>query len=72
MEPGFRALLEQPRRDTPDMIICATDGDIEKSFEHVKIPNKVQVIWLIEEKGRLLFDVSEYPKQQMHVIKFSV
>lgn len=71
MEPGFRALLEQSRRDIPDMIICATDGDIEKSFEHVKIPNKVQVIWLIEEKGRLLFDVSEYPKQQMHVIKFS-
>ena len=72
MEPGFKALLEQSRRDIPDMIICATDGDIEKSFEHVKIPNKVQVIWLIEEKGRLLFDVSEYPKQQMHVIKFSV
>jgi len=71
MEPGFMALLEQSSRDIPDMIICATDGDIEKSFEHVKIPNKVQVIWLIEEKGRLLFDVSEYPKQQMHVIKFS-
>lgn len=71
MEPGFKALLEQSRRDIPDMIICATDGDIEKSFKHVKIPNKVQVIWLIEEKGRLLFDVSEYPKQQMHVIKFS-
>lgn len=72
MEPGFTALLEQSSRDIPDMIICATDGDIEKSFEHVKIPNKVQVIWLIEEKGRLLFDVSKYPKQQMHVIKFSV
>ncbi len=72
MEPGFMALLEQSSRDIPDMIICATDGDIEKSFEHVKIPNKVQVIWLIEEKGRLLFDVSKYPKQQMHVIKFSV
>jgi predicted metal-dependent peptidase len=71
MEPGFMALLEQSSRDIPDMIICATDGDIEKSFEHVKIPNKVQVIWLIEEKGRLLFDVSKYPKQQMHVIKFS-
>jgi len=72
MEPGFKALLEQSSREIPDLIICATDGDIEKSFEHVKIPNKVQVIWLIEEKGRLLFDVSQYPKQQMHVIKFSV
>ena len=72
MEPGFRALLEQSSRDIPDMIICATDGDIEKSFEHLKIPKKVQVIWLIKEKGRLLFDVSDYPKQQMHVIKFSV
>ena len=71
MEPGFTALLEQSRRDIPDMIICATDGDIEKSFKHVKIPNKVQVIWLIEEKGRLLFDVSEYSKQQMHVVRFS-
>ena len=72
MEPGFKALLEQSNREIPDMIICATDGDIEKSFKEVKIPNKVQVIWLIEEKGRLLFDVSQYPKQQMHVIKFSV
>lgn len=72
MEPGFKALLEQSSREIPDLIICATDGDIEKSFKHVKIPNKVQVIWLIEEKGRLLFDVSQYPKQQMHVIKFSV
>ncbi len=72
MEPGFKALLEQSSREMPDLIICATDGDIEKSFKHVKIPNKVQVIWLIEEKGRLLFDVSQYPKQQMHVIKFSV
>lgn len=72
MEPGFKALLEQSSREIPDLIICATDGDIEKSFEHIKIPNKVQVIWLIEEKGRLLFDVSQYPKQQMHVIKFSV
>jgi len=72
MEPGFKALLEQSSREIPDMIICATDGDIEKSFQHVKIPKKVQVIWLIEEKGRLLFDVSQYPKQQMHVIKFSV
>jgi len=44
MEPGFTALLEQSSRDIPDMIICATDGDIEKSFKHVKIPNKVQVI----------------------------
>lgn len=72
MEPGFKALLEQSNREIPDMIICATDGDIEKSFKEVKIPNKVQVIWLVEEKGRLLFDVSQYPKQQMHVIKFSV
>jgi len=72
MEPGFKALLEQSNREIPDMIICATDGDVEKSFEHVRIPNKVQVIWLIEEKGRLLFDVSNYSKQQMHVIKFSV
>lgn len=72
MEPGFKALLEQSSREIPDMIICATDGDIEKSFKQVKIPNKVQVIWLIEEKGRLLFDVSKYPKQQMHVIKFSL
>ena len=72
MEPGFKALLEQSNREIPDIIICATDGDIEKSFKEVKIPNKVQVIWLVEEKGRLLFDVSQYPKQQMHVIKFSV
>ena len=72
MEPGFKSLLEQSNREIPDMIICATDGDIEKSFKEVKIPNKVKVIWLIEEKGRLLFDVSKYPKQQMHVIKFSV
>ncbi|HIC43615.1 MAG TPA: hypothetical protein EYO73_04770 [Sulfurimonas sp.] len=72
MEPGFKALLEQSSREIPDMIICATDGDIEKRFAQVKIPNKVQVIWLIEEKGRLLFDTSNYPKQQMHVIKFSV
>lgn len=72
MEPGFKALLEQSNREIPDIIICATDGDIEKSFKEVKIPNKVQVIWLVEEKGRLLFDLSQYPKQQMHVIKFSV
>ena len=72
MEPGFKALLQQSSREIPDIIVCATDGDIEKSFEKVKIPNKVQVIWLIEEKGRLLFDTSKYPKQQMHVIKFSV
>ncbi|MDQ7044864.1 MAG: VWA-like domain-containing protein [Sulfurimonas sp.] len=72
MEPGFKALLEQSNREIPDMIICATDGDIEKKFKEVKIPNKVQVIWLLEEKGRLLFDVSQYPKQQMHVIKFCV
>ena len=31
------------------IIICATDGDIEEKFEHVKIPNKVQVVWLINQ-----------------------
>ncbi|MEA2073885.1 MAG: VWA-like domain-containing protein [Campylobacterota bacterium] len=71
MEPGFKALLQQSSRNIPDMIICATDGDIEEKFEHVKIPNKVQVIWLIDKEGKLLFDTSTYPKQQMHVIKFS-
>ena len=39
MEPGFKALLEQSSREIPDIIICATDGDIEKSFKEVKIPN---------------------------------
>lgn len=72
MEPGFRALLQQSSREIPDIIICATDGDIEKKFEHVKIPNKVQVIWLIDKEGKLLFDTKDYPKQQMHVIEFSV
>lgn len=72
MEPGFDALLKQSSREIPDIIVCATDGDIEKSFEKVKIPTKVQVIWLINKEGKLLFDTSKYPKQQMHVIKFSV
>ena len=71
MEPGFSTLLQQSSREIPDMIICATDGDIEKKFEHVKVPNKVQVIWLINKEGKLLFDISSYPKQQMHVIKLS-
>ena len=53
------------------MIICATDGDIEVKFDHVEIPNKVQVIWLINKEDQLLFDTSKYPKQQMHVISFS-
>jgi len=72
MEPGFKALLNQPSRDIPDMIICATDGDVEEKFEHVKIPNTLQVIWLINQEGKLSFDTSNYPKQQMHVIKFSM
>ena len=72
MEPGFDTLLKQSRREIPDMIICATDGDIEERFEHVKLPSKVQVIWLINQEGRLLFDINQYSKQQMHVIKFSV
>ncbi|CAA6800657.1 MAG: Unknown protein [uncultured Sulfurovum sp.] len=69
MEPGFHALLKQSSREIPDIIICATDGDIEKRFEHLKIPNKVQVIWLIDKEGTLLFDTSAYPKQQMQVIE---
>lgn len=72
MEPGFSVLLKQPSREIPDMIICATDGEIETTFEHVKVPNSVQVIWLVQKEGRLLFDTSVYPKQQMHVIEFSV
>ena len=71
MEPGFSALLRQSSREVPDMIICATDGDIEVKFDHVEIPNKVQVIWLINKEDQLLFDTSKYPKQQMHVISFS-
>jgi predicted metal-dependent peptidase len=71
MEPGFEALLKQSSREIPDMIICATDGDIEENFERVKIPNKVQVVWLVKKEGRLLFDTSKYSKQQMSVIKFS-
>ena len=63
MELGFKTLFQQSSREISDMIICATDGDIEERFEQVKIQNKVQVIWLIEEKGRLLFDTSKYPKQ---------
>jgi len=72
MEPGFDALLRQSSREIPDIIVCATDGDIEKSFEKVKVPTKVQVIWLVKKEGKLAFDTSTYPKQQMHVIKFSV
>ena len=72
MEPGFSALLQQSSREIPDMIICATDGDIEEKFEELKIPTKVQVIWLVKKEGQLAFDTSTYPKQQMHVIKFSV
>jgi predicted metal-dependent peptidase len=71
MEPGFEALLKQSSREIPDMIICATDGDIEENFERVKLPNKVQVVWLVKKEGRLLFDTSKYSKQQMSVIKFS-
>lgn len=56
MEPGFSALLKQPSREIPDMIICATDGEIETAFEHVKVPNSVQVIWLVQKGGQLLFD----------------
>ena len=72
MELGFKALLKQSSREIPDIIICATDGDIEEKFEHVKVPSKVQVIWLVPKEGKLLFDTSDYPKQQMHVIQFSV
>jgi len=71
MEPGFSALLKQSSRELPDMIICATDGEIERSFKHVKIPQQVQVIWLIPKEGRLLFDLTSYPSQQMQVIEFS-
>jgi len=72
MEPGFDVLLKQSRREIPDMIICATDGDIEQRFEKVKLPSKVQVIWLINKGSRLMFDTSTYPKQQMSVIEFSL
>jgi len=41
------ALLKQASREILDMIICATDGEIETVFEQVKVPNSVQVIWLI-------------------------
>lgn len=70
MEPGFSALLKQPSRNVPDIIICATDGDIEERFEHLKLPHNIQIIWLINENAKLRFDTSIYPKQQMHVIKF--
>ncbi|CAA6801661.1 MAG: Unknown protein [uncultured Sulfurovum sp.] len=72
MEPGFNALLRQPSREIPNIIICATDGDIETTFKNLKVPSNVQVIWLINQEGRLSFDTSTYPKQQMHVIKFSL
>ncbi|HFS85204.1 MAG TPA: hypothetical protein ENK72_01135 [Epsilonproteobacteria bacterium] len=72
MEPGFTELMRQPSREVPDIIICATDGDTEERFEDLKLPNRVQVIWLINSEGRLLFDTDRYPKQQMHVIEFSV
>ncbi|MEA2046992.1 MAG: VWA-like domain-containing protein [Campylobacterota bacterium] len=71
MEPGFTALLKQSRREVPDIIICATDGEIEEKFEDLIVPNKVQVIWLIAKEGKLKFDTTQYPKQQMHVIRFS-
>ncbi|CAA6821078.1 MAG: Unknown protein [uncultured Sulfurovum sp.] len=71
MEPGFKALLQQSSRNIPNIIICATDGDIEERFEQIKLPSKVQVIWLVAQEGKLLFDTTQYPKQQMHVIAFS-
>ncbi|MEA3369870.1 MAG: VWA-like domain-containing protein [Campylobacterota bacterium] len=72
MEPGFSALLRQSSREIPDLIICATDGDIEERFEHVKVPSKVQVVWLVSKEGKLRFDTSQYSKHQMDVIDFSV
>lgn len=72
MEPGFTALLKQSSREIPDLIICATDGEIEERFEQLKVPNSVQVIWLVTKERKLAFDTSIYPKQQMHVISFSV
>jgi predicted metal-dependent peptidase len=72
MEPGFSVLLKQSKREIPDIIICATDGDIEERFEHITIPNNIQVIWLIKKDARLLFDTSTYPKQQMNIIEFSL
>jgi len=70
MEPGFKALLHQSSRNIPNIIICATDGETEKSFETLKIPSKVQVIWLVAKEGKLAFDTTKYPKQQMQVIGF--
>ncbi len=71
MEPGFAALLKQSKREVPDIIICATDGDIEESFEYVKIPKQIEVIWLVEKAEKLKFDTTAYPKHQMHLIEFS-
>ncbi|CAA6811399.1 MAG: Unknown protein [uncultured Sulfurovum sp.] len=71
MEPGFKALLQQSSRNIPNIIICATDGEIEERFEQIKLPSKVQVIWLVAQEGKLVFDTTQYPKQQMHVIAFS-
>jgi predicted metal-dependent peptidase len=68
MEPGFSALLKQSSREIPDMIICATDGEVEREFQQLKVPNSVQVIWLIPKGGQLRFDTTHYPKQQMQVI----
>ena len=72
MEPGFSALLKQSIRNIPDIIICATDGDIENKFEHLKIPNAVQVIWLLKKENKLQFDINMYPKWQMQIIEFEI
>jgi len=70
MEPGFKALLKQPSRNIPEIIICATDGEIEARFSEVKLPSKLQVIWLLPKGKKLMFDTSAYPKHQMSVIEF--
>lgn len=71
MEPGFELLLKQSKRNLPDIIICATDGDVETHFERLKIPTQVEIIWLVEKAEKLRFDMSAYPKNQMHLIEFS-
>ncbi|MBN2816418.1 MAG: hypothetical protein JXQ67_07010 [Campylobacterales bacterium] len=70
MEPGFKALLKQSSRNIPEIIICATDGEIEARFSEVKLPSKLQVIWLLPKGKKLMFDTSAYPKHQMSVVEF--
>jgi predicted metal-dependent peptidase len=71
MEPGFKALIHQPKEKIPNIIICATDGYIEEEFEDLLLPNSIHVVWLIGEDDELFFDVSKYKKSQMSIIKIN-